>query len=350
MFIGIVPVSARMPATGTRLSSSLKGILMLKREMAANALHASGLGRLLRKVMPWNGLLVLNYHRVGDNTGSRFNQDLWSATEEDFDAQIRFFKTNFDVIGQADLTKALGRRRGRHVQITFDDGYRDNYEVAYPILKSNGVSATFFISTGLLDHPRVPWWDEIAWIVRGSAAPFGGKAPKDRLVQTLCSLYRSLPADKTDAFLDFLGASAGTGRCDAAEAKDLWMTWDMVREMRDGGMAFGGHTVSHCELSRLPKAEQARELRECKQRFEEELREPMTTFSYPYGEAHAFNADTFACLRELNVKFAYSYYGGYQDFRNWEPFNINRFAMERHVSPALWTLLGTAPRWWRLLD
>lgn len=323
---------------------------MSKRELAASVLHASGLGSVLRKVMPWNGLLVLNYHRIGNAPGSRFSQELWSATEEDFDAQIRFFKSNFDVITQAELPRVLGRRSGRYVQITFDDGYRDNYEVAYPILKSNGVSATFFIATGLLDEPRVPWWDEIAWMVQGSSTTFGRKMHREKVVQTLCFLYRTLPVEKTQAFLDFVGDSMGTGRATAADAKDLWMTWDMVREMRAGGMSFGGHTVTHCELSRLSREEQEREIKSCKQRFEAELSEPMTTFSYPYGEAHAFNADTWSCLKELGVQFAYSYYGGYQEFHNWEPLNIRRFAMERHVSPALWTLLGTAPKWWRMLD
>jgi peptidoglycan/xylan/chitin deacetylase (PgdA/CDA1 family) len=323
---------------------------MSKREIAAKVLEVSGLGRLVRKVMPWNGLLVFNYHRVGDDSGSRFNRDIWSTTEEGFDAQLRFFKSNFDVIGQDDLPDVLGRKSGRHIQITFDDGYRDNYEIAYPLLKSHGLSATFFIATGMLDRPRVPWWDEVAWIIRGSTKTSGGgggAAEPDRIVQSMCLMYRALSAEKREAFLDFLGEAMETGRPAEADAKDLWMTWDMVREMRKGGMRFGGHTVSHAELARLAREEQEREIKGCKERLEVELGEPMTTFSYPYGENYSFNADTLSCLREIGVTFAYSYYGGFQDHESHTPLDLKRFAMERHLTPALCALLTTVPRLWK---
>lgn len=323
---------------------------MLKRNLAANVLHASGLGRLIRNAVPWNGLLVLNYHRVGNNSASRFNQDLWSATAEDFDAQVRFFKENADIVGQDDIDAVFSKRSGRFVQFTFDDGYRDNYEIAFPILKSYGARATFFVVTGFLDEPRVPWWDEIAWMVRGSASPLGGNAARDKVVGAVSSVYRTISPGKASAFLDLLGESMGTGRCTPADAKDLWMTWDMAREMQKGGMYFGGHTLTHCELARLPRAEQFREIKTCKDRIEAELGTPMKTFSYPYGEEHVFNTDTWSCLQELGVKFAYSYYGGYQNAQTWEPLNILRFPMERHVTPSLWNFLGTAPRAWRILD
>jgi len=321
---------------------------MSKREIAAKVLEVSGLGRVVRKVLPWNGLLVFNYHRVGDDTGSRFNRDLWSTTAEDFDAQLRFFKRNFDVIGQDDVKDVLGRRRGRHIQVTFDDGYLDNYEVAYPLLKSHGISATFFIATGMLDSPRVPWWDEIAWIVRGSKKTLpGGEPEQGKVIQTLCSVYRALSADKKEAFVKFLADAMETERPTPADAKGLWMSWDMVRSMRAGGMRFGGHTVSHAELARLTRQEQAREIIGCKERLEVELSEPMTTFSYPYGEEFSFNEDTLSCLREAGVQFSYSYYGGFQDHTSYTPLDLKRYAMERHLSPALWALLTTAPKLWK---
>jgi len=320
---------------------------MSKREIAGKVLELSGLGRVVRKVMPWSGIVIFNYHRIGDGAGSRLNRDLWSATEEDFDAQIRFFKSNFDVIGQDDLADVLRRKSGRYIQVTFDDGYMDNYKIAYPILKSHGVRATFFIATGMLDNPRVPWWDEIAWMVRGSDAYFGADSERSSVVQSLCSVYRPLAAKKDEAFLNLLADAMATGRATPEDAKDLWMTWDVVREMRAGGMYFGGHTVSHCELGRLTKEEQSREIRGCKERLEAELGEPMTTFSYPFGEEFAFNKDTLACLKEEGVSFAYSYYGGYQDYRTDEPLDLKRFAMERHMSRPIWSLLVTAPKLWK---
>jgi peptidoglycan/xylan/chitin deacetylase (PgdA/CDA1 family) len=120
--------------------------------------------------------------------------------------------------------------------------------------------------------------------------------------------------------------------------------------MRDRGMTFGGHTVSHCELSKLPRAEQEREIAGCKQRLEQELGGRMRTFSYPFGEASVFNADTRACLDTLGVEWAYSYYGGYQTARRVDRFDLKRFAIERDMSAAVWALFGTVPWWSRMVS
>jgi peptidoglycan/xylan/chitin deacetylase (PgdA/CDA1 family) len=242
------------------------------------------------------------------------------------------------------------REKGRYLQLTFDDGYRDAYEGAFPVLKANGVSATFFLATGFLDQPRVPWWDEIAWMVKNGAPDFGGRTPREALINALGRVYRSVPAGRREAYLDLLGEASGAGRSGTGPAADLWLTWDMVRAMRDGGMTFGGHTVSHCELSKLPRAEQEREIAGCKQRIEQELGGRMRTFSYPFGEPSVFNADTRSCLEGLGVEWAYSYYGGYQTPGRADRFDLKRFAIERYMTPATWTLFGTVPWWNRMVS
>ena len=118
-------------------------------------------GRLAR----WTGLVGLNYLRIGDGRQSPFDRGLWSATAEAFDEQLAWIKKNYDVVSPADLPAA---KSGRRVIITFDDGYRDNYTAAFPVLQRHGLPATFFVATGFIDEPRLPWWDEIAWMVRSS--------------------------------------------------------------------------------------------------------------------------------------------------------------------------------------
>jgi peptidoglycan/xylan/chitin deacetylase (PgdA/CDA1 family) len=319
--------------------------------MAAQLLRVSGASWLIRKVGTWKGLVVMNYHRVGEASSSTLNQELWSATQDGLDAQIKFFKSHCDVIGEADVADVLKRDKGRYLQLTFDDGYRDAHDGAFPVLKANGVTATFFLATGFLDQPKVPWWDEIAWMVRNGSPKFGGRGPREAVINTLTGVYRALPPGRGGAFLDLLGEATGAGRAGAGPATDLWMTWDMVRAMRDRGMTFGGHTVSHCELAKLPRPEQEREIAGCKQRIEQELGGRMRTFSYPYGEAHVFNEDTRSCLEALGVEWAYSYYGGYQTAgAQPDRFDLKRFAIERDMTPATWTLFGTVPWWDRMVS
>ena len=140
---------------------------MMKRDMAAMALATPGVRRLVAAALPRDGVLVLNYHRVGESERSPYDRALWSASADGFDAQVAFLKSHCDVIALDDIDAAM-RSRGRHVAITFDDGYRDNHDIAFPVLRRHGVPAAFFIATGFIDHRTLPWWDAIALQVRGS--------------------------------------------------------------------------------------------------------------------------------------------------------------------------------------
>src|SRR5262245_19835107 len=179
----------------------------MKRRLVAGLLARSGLRAILGRIFRWSGVLVLNYHRVGDGGTATFDRALWSANAESFIDQVRFLKTQLDIITPRDLPNAVASAQGRYGLITFDDGYRDNYEVAFPILKSEHVPPTFFISTGFIDAPRVPWWDEIAWMVRMSrrngielpgwlpnSVPFD-EPDRESAVRTLLRAYKAMPIE-----------------------------------------------------------------------------------------------------------------------------------------------------------
>ena len=311
----------------------------MKEKLLARVLGATGLRGLLSRLARWSGVLGLNYHRIGEAGRSVYDRALWSATADGFDAQVGWLKSRADVIRPDDLPAALAARTGRYVLITFDDGYRDNYTAALPVLRRHGVPATFFIAAGFIDAPHVPWWDEIAWMVRTSRkagvelpawlpAPVPFDEPdRQRAVITLLRGYRALPAASTDAYLRAVGEAAGTGRHPSG-AEGLWMSWDMIREMRAAGMAVGGHTVNHPVLARMSREAQRHEVAGCGRRLEAELGEPMRSFSYPVGGPDAFNEDTRACLREAGVRYGFSYYGGFRTFDDWDDLDVRRVPVE----------------------
>jgi peptidoglycan/xylan/chitin deacetylase (PgdA/CDA1 family) len=301
---------------------------------------------LLGGVVRWRGIVVLNYHRIGDGTRSTFDRGLFSATQHDFEAHVRFLKANFDVISPRDIRYVLRVRRGRHVLVTFDDGYADNYEAAFPVLAAHNVPASFFVATGFIDEPRLPWWDEIAWMVRtsrraGCTLPAFLPAPlvfdepeREAAVRALLRVYKRLPSERAPGYLDAVAAATGTGRAppEVASARGCWMTWAMLREMHAAGMTIGGHTTHHPILSRMTREGQSREVASCAERIREELGVPMRAFAYPVGSRDAFNADTRACLREQGVSFAFSYYGGFRSLGRWDDYDIPRLAVEPETS------------------
>jgi peptidoglycan/xylan/chitin deacetylase (PgdA/CDA1 family) len=313
------------------------------RQMAA-ALRVTGVGGLLRRAGAWRGVVALAYHRIGDGSDSRFDRGLYSATPEDFDAQVRLLKQHCDVIGPDALKDVVRRGRGRYALVTFDDGYRDNYTKAFPVLKSHNVPGVFFVSTGFIDQPRLPWWDEIAWMARsatGGVVEAGGwldgdvvlnGTDREGAIRTLLRKYKSLPGDRTAPYVEYLADATGVGRYAARGVADTWMTWEMLREMRRGGMHIAGHTVNHPVLARLPREGQRTEISGCAARLAAELGEPMRWFSYPVGGPNAFNQDTRDCLREQGVELAFTYYGTFGRFGAWDDYAVPRVAVERYTS------------------
>lgn len=329
---------------------------MSKRELLAKALDWSGFNKLARSTHLWNGLIVLNYHRVGEANQSLFDHDLWSASVEGFEQQVRFLSLNFDLIRIRDLDDLWNRKKGRHVLITFDDGYLDNYECAFPILKSYNSPATFFLTTGFLDERKVAWWDEISWMVHSATQTslpensWTGDAVSlneddyDQSIKRLLSVYKKLSGEKTEAYLNFLAEQTGAGRCPQEIANQIWMTWDMVREMNDAGMDFGGHTVNHPILANHSEEQQRFEIAHCKQRVETELNDSISAFSYPVGGKDCFDQRTRDCLKQTGYRWGFSYYGGYSQLGTPDNWDIPRIAVESEEPATLFRAAISLPQ------
>lgn len=327
-----------------------------KRELLRRTLSATGGIKALETLPVWNGLIVLNYHRIGTPTDPRFDEALWSATQDDFDQQVRMLKDGFDVIGVSELPDALrelklaGRqpwKSSRFAMITFDDGYVDNYELAYPVLKANDAKGVFFVATGFVDEPRLPWWDEIVWMIRSSQR-YGIELPENwvdeplkfgdsdrrQVINRLLRVYYRLDGGRTEQFLNRIAEAAGSGRAPKEAADGQWMSWDMIQEMSDAGMDFGAHTVTHPILANLTAEEQGMEICESRLRLERQLDRPITSLSYPVGKRESFNDDTRAALSNNGFDWAFSYYGGHSSGADIDRYDIPRVAIESDVSIA----------------
>lgn len=329
----------------------------MKKQHVTRLLSRSGLRSLLTRVIPWSGVLVLNYHRLSAVNGSLFDHELWSADAESFACQVKLCKSHLDLISPSDLPGALALARGRYGMITFDDGYRDNYEVAFPILKAEGVPATFFIATGFIDTPRLPWWDEIAWMVRTSrrtcvelpgwlANPVVFDKPeREQAVRTILQTYKSIATDSTETFLDAVAEATGSGRCGKEASNGLWMNWDMLRAMDAAGMTIGGHSITHLILTRATSDRQQAEIVGCGQRLTEEIGKPLRYFSYPVGGRNTFNAVTREILRDAGVLFAFSHYRGFRQFGDWDDYDIRRVAVEPCITYDWFRCVLSLPRY-----
>jgi glycosyltransferase involved in cell wall biosynthesis/peptidoglycan/xylan/chitin deacetylase (PgdA/CDA1 family) len=345
--------SGRSPSrSGEGLASRIN---LDKHRRAAWLIDRSGLGGVLRSLPAWRGTLVLNYHRIARSGEVAHDRGVVSASPEEFLDQMRYLRRHFEVVGPEELVRHP-ERPGKRVLITFDDGYRDNFELALPILEDQGVRATFFLTTGFLDDPRLSWWDEIAWMVRNSPKRgFTGGHPlpeplifdephRDAAVAVVLKHYKQLRPGASEVFLDHVAEATGTGRGDRRDAIGMWMTWDMARQMRDAGMVLGGHTVNHPVLARLTPESQRQEVEGCRARLAAELSQPMDWFSYPVGERGSFDAVTRNALQQAGVRAAFSFYGGFQRIQGWDPFDVPRSAVMATMTRAQVRALPVLPQ------
>jgi peptidoglycan/xylan/chitin deacetylase (PgdA/CDA1 family) len=191
------------------------------------------------------------YHKVGDYPKGSKLAKLW-VSAADFRAQMGYLKRHgYTSLLFAELREVqLGRRPmpEKPVLITFDDGYANNREIAFPIMREFGMKGNIFLVFETLDRHNA-WHDP------------------------------------------------------AGEPWIRMLTWAQVLEMRDSGMIeFGSHTMRHPNLERISLEDARWELFESKKRLEERLERPMLGFAYPYG-AGAFVPE----IRRLALEAGYIY-------------------------------------------
>jgi len=113
-------------------------------------------------------IVIFVYHRVSPEKDTYF---LPGIEPEEFEKQISYLKENFKIYSLKKLINGLKRgkiNKKEHENIaviTFDDGYRDNYIYAYPILKKYHIPATFFLTTDYIGQGKLFWWDKLGYII-----------------------------------------------------------------------------------------------------------------------------------------------------------------------------------------
>lgn len=181
---------------------------------------------ILKKMSTARGAPILMYHSISDTGQNARPYYQTNTSPKIFHEQMKFlYENGYSVAGLAQLTRDISAGKDivpKTLVLTFDDGFKDFYTDAFPVLQQFGFTAMVFLATGFIDQ----------------GLRFNGQA------------------------------------C---------LSWDEVRELKKYGISFGSHTVTHPVLSMVSKKELEYELVCSKARIESELGEEVESFCYPFA-------------------------------------------------------------------
>lgn len=248
------------------MKASLKRLL-------GHGLFAANLNAVLLR----NAAVVVTFHRIQEGLAS----DALTVDSEAFERHCRFYRRHFHVVPLRELVHRMerGLRLDRHLAITFDDGYRDNYDNARPVLEKLSLPATFFVVTDWIGTDVVPPWDRI----RGVRHP--------------------------------------------------WMNWDEVRSLHQSGFEIGAHTRSHVDLGKVSPAEAREEVLGARFDLECRLGTRVESFAYPFGGRKHVTEANRDVVKSAGFRCCCSSFGGINPAGT-DPFFLRRVPVSPwHASP-----------------
>jgi peptidoglycan/xylan/chitin deacetylase (PgdA/CDA1 family) len=278
---------------------------------------ATGTLRLVHRLsIP--SIVILRYHSVQedpDKFATTIGTDCIHAVPV-FERHMELLARRFSPISMDDVLSFLEGGRlppRRAVVVTLDDGFKDNFQVAAPILNRFAIPATFYVLVDSVDRSTAPWYCRLRHMFLTSRNPNW----TDRSTGTIRELKSS--ADRYTAFLAATDLCAGSSLSvreeymrHAEEALDpkpfpaeseLMMTWDEARALIRSGHTVGAHTMTHPNLAHIGIEEARSELGDSKRRLQNELGQSVRHFSYP---SPALNPHWNETTLRLTVELGYS--------------------------------------------
>ncbi len=284
-----------------------------------NALYFSGSHKVLR---PLSGGLgsILMFHHVREAPNRDFAPNAHLTVSPKFlEATLKSLRSsNIDIVSmdEAILRIQNGQTNKPFVAITFDDGYRDNAEIAAPILRKYNAPYTIYIASGLIDGSANLWWDGLEAIIRNQdkilvrsqagAGEIECSTPKAKR-KTYALLLEYLTNDLSEELQrEWINEYAAHYNVDLnSMLQSEMMSWDEIKTLAEDPLCtIGTHTVHHYALARLEKEQAVAEISDGAQILEAALGEKPKHFAYPYGYSLAAGRRDFEIVAELGFASA----------------------------------------------
>lgn len=307
---------------------------MSNRGRLAAAAHSSGLLRFHR-LIGGPRLVVLNYHRIGNPMECQFDRGVFSASQDIFYRQCEaFVRWGYSILSLEEILEASDKNRRlskNSLLLTFDDGYLDNYDLAFPILKSLNLPAAFFLVPTFVGSNIVPWWDEIAYCVRNCELEMVRLSypipaivrcqDREAAILAVLRLFKSPQNTDHEKFMCDLRKETGVV---VPVQQRRFLSWVEAEQMQAAGMSIGSHTYTHRLLSQLSALDQEDEMLRSRAAIQAALGSGVRALAYPVGARDSYTGETQRIAKEAGYDLAFSFHGGARKFHKGRRFEVPR--------------------------
>lgn len=297
--------------------------------------------------------VVLMYHRVlaPEEAISSDSHNAIIVHTSTFEKQMQYLKANYRLLSLDRFLFHLDNGvpfESKSCLITFDDGWRDNYLNAYPILKKLQIPAVIFLPAGFIGSDRLFWQERLSHLLKYIAAhgeidrsAVAGQFPesKARLVSLLTSQREITKAEVSSLVGEFKAYSQNTIETildgltgllpeDFHRARqNAFLSWNEINEMAQNQIDFGAHSVNHTILT-VDQHTATHEIAQSKRIIENQTGKPVQVFSYPNGN---YSEETVQAVRECGYNAAFSTAAGSVSATD-NPYTIKRYNLHENIS------------------
>lgn len=263
------------------------------KEAYLRVLFFTGLLRWARLRIAKLGVVVITLHRIlpDEQYDSAQAPPGMAVRASTFERFLDYLSRHCECVHTTDATPGQAKERRPRLALTFDDGWKDNFETALPISRKYGIPFTVFVCPQMMTR-RESFWTSQAGSLWAAAQRtgkldvistlYGAEAGRsaDSLIE---SLKHVSPKDRETLINRMRAALQPYVQGAGVEPSDEMLTWREVKEMSAAGITFGSHTNTHAILTDIPLSDALQELTESKKAIEAEL-STCLLFAYPNGD------------------------------------------------------------------
>jgi peptidoglycan/xylan/chitin deacetylase (PgdA/CDA1 family) len=271
---------------------------------AASIMTHTGLDKVAGALSGARGVpLVINYHRVVEDFAYSAKTSIPSMLVSCgmLERHLDWIGRRFRFVSLDELGARLEGGDGREdpvAAITFDDGYRDFYDHALPVLMRKGIPAAVFVVTDLVGTKRVQIHDRLYSLLARRFRPNSG-APGP--FEATRALLETLPQAEIEKVIQTMESEAPISEDTLRSFYSL--TWEMLGEVHRAGMTVGSHTRTHVLMTKETRQRAMEEAAGSREELESRLGTGVRHFAYPSG---LFNTAAVEAVAAAGYRFGYT--------------------------------------------